>query len=349
MNSEDFYRRYQELMASEFPEASHHLPLDKLTRLVSPFVLSLPQEVFQQAQAIVKTIYEIGQGQQQLGQLCSRGTPTTSTQKISSDSPQEAFCHRALYKALGKFCPPQIQNQNHSVLMTYDFHLYDDKLKLIEINTNGSGFLLADLCRRAHGLETSLPFLRNSFFEEMAVVNPCQHISIIDKEPPIQKMYLEFIMYKEWFQSWGLDADIYDFRELKWDGYQLLRRDQPVRFIYNRYCDFYLGEEASRHLSMAYRSGKVIFSPQPRDYILFADKQRLIDWVAPSFQEQLKQEPFKGEAQKILQQTSLSVETPTLLRIPKSCGKKEKHCFSNQKIIMEVALFTAEKILQRKL
>lgn len=266
MSLESFYQKYRELMVIDFPDALNLLPSSQLPYLISPFVLELPGGVFDQAQSTVKTIY-----------------------KISHE-----YQNQIIKEPLDTFCPPR--SKNSSVLMAYDFHLVHNDLKLIEINTNASGFLLADLSQRAHGFDSSLPSLQLSFSEEMGAA---KSVSIIDKDPWEQKMYVEFLMYQNWFESLGIDTRINDFRELRWEGRHLLSGDQSIDFVYNRYCDFLLGEEVSRDLSLAYKSGHVIFSPQPREYILLADKQRLIDWVKPVFQSQLKADE-KKVLQKVL-------------------------------------------------
>lgn len=282
-------------MATDFPKASEHLSPNQLTYLMSPFVLELPKEVFKQAQTAIKVIY-----------------------KISREYPER---NKVLREQLEKFCPKQ--NKNSSVLMAYDFHLAQNDLRLIEINTNGAGFILADLSQRAHNLGSSLPCLQLSFSEEMKAIN-AKSVSIIDRNPKEQKMYAEFLMYQRWFQSWGIDSTINDFRDLQWDGNQLLFESCPVNFIYNRYCDFFLGEELSTDLSLAYKSGNVIFSPQPREYLLLSDKQRLMDWGG--FQSQLK-----GDEKKILQRVLIHSREAHSFESPEELWSLRKKLFFKPK------------------
>ena len=301
MAVEDFYKKYNGLMAADFPEASRHLTYEQLIHLMSPFVLRLPKKVFYQARAVIKTIY-----------------------KISREYPEQ---DNILQEKIKKFCPPKIKNS--SVLMAYDFHLFENDLKLIEINTNASGFMLSDLSQRAHGFPSSLPSLQRSFCEEM---RGSKNVSIIDHSPQEQRMYVEFLIYQEWFKSWGLFSTISDFRDFIWDGHRLLRDSHPVDFIYNRYCDFLLEEKASKHLSLAYKRGDIVFSPQPLEYLLLADKQRLVDWLTPAFQAHLS----KGE-KEILQRVlihsweALSFESPEeLWRFRKKFFFKPKNSYGSR-------------------
>jgi hypothetical protein len=94
-------------------------------------------------------------------------------------------------------------------------------------------------------------------------------IAIIDEKISEQKMYLEFLMYKDLFQSWGWTADLQEFDQVNPENYDL---------IYNRYTDFMFSEPRSAHLRSAYLQNKTIFSPHPREYLILAHKDRLQDF-----------------------------------------------------------------------
>ena len=291
-----FYNSYQQLLDTNFPGALSHI--HRLDHLVSPFIIEIPDSILHQAQSIIQTIY----------QIACHPTPKVKEQ-------------------LKKFCPPQVKNS--SVLMAYDFHLVDHQLKLIEINTNASGFILSDLSQRVHGFPSLIPSLRHSFFEEMQ--SKVKNISIVDKSPREQKMYGEFLMYQQLLQSWGFSCTIDDTRDFRWEDGHLLCKDRRIDFVYNRCCDFLLEEESSKTLSLAYKSGTVTFSPQPRDYILLADKQRLVDWLTPCFQEQLK-----PHQKKILQkglihsQEAKSFKSEDLWRLRKKLFFKPKNSYGGR-------------------
>jgi hypothetical protein len=56
-------------------------------------------------------------------------------------------------------------------------------------------------------------------------------------------------------------------------------------FIYNRHTDFYLQNPISQILRQAFENKNWTLSPQPFDYYLLADKQRLTDWSQNEFLE----------------------------------------------------------------
>ena len=260
--SSNFYRKYQERLSESFPRAAKHVS-PHLEHLISPFIIELPQCVLHQAQELIQTLY-----------------------KLSRSS---SLVESSIFQHLKEYCPTE--NKNSSLLMAYDFHLVGEDLKLIEVNTNASGFTLCDISQQVHGMRSSLPSLEMAFRKEM---RGAKEVFIVDDRPQEQKMYGEFVIYQEWLLSRAFQTKICDFRDFKWVGEELLysptteHKPIPVDFIYNRYCDFLLSEEASKDLSAAYRSGRVTFSPQPREYILLADKQRLADWSLSQYQSQLK-------------------------------------------------------------
>jgi hypothetical protein len=119
----DFFLRYVEKLKSVYPLAGLLPDLeDRLKFLISSHVLNLPKSV---ADRVGKTIHDI-----------------------------YAYAHgEAHQKQLQEKLPPELNEllafkaKNAAVLMAYDFH-YDpntDLLGLIEINTNASAYLLADL------------------------------------------------------------------------------------------------------------------------------------------------------------------------------------------------------------
>jgi hypothetical protein len=146
---------------------------------------------------------------------------------------------------------------------------------LIEVNTNASAFLLTELLYKTagnSGPQDSLTALHDAFKSELAFGEeknrpPC--LAIIDEKIPEQKMYLEFLMYKDLFQSWGWSAALLDVEQVKSENYDL---------IYNRYTDFTFSEARSAQLRASYLQNKTIFSPHPREYLLLANKDRLQDF-----------------------------------------------------------------------
>lgn len=200
---------------------------------------------------------------------------------------------------------------NASVLMSYDFHVDFSKdptgqLRLIEINTNASMSLLIDLMNGERGLEPledttksgslrcfgrrARELLMDDFAEELLCA---QHrprfeiskalngakIAIVDDEPEKQKLYIEFLLYKELFEKRGAECMVADRRDLEMrDGKLWAGAVGPIDLVYNRATDFYFEEEASKPLREAMMTGATVITPNPYDYRMLADKNRLVEW-----------------------------------------------------------------------
>ena len=173
------------------------------------------------------------------------------------------------------------RNEN-SVLMSYDFHLSPDGVKLIEVNTNSAGFLLVNSFYQFQGLDyqSSLESLKDSFKKEWKAFerqNTIPKVVLIDENPLQQKMFLEFILFKDFFLSMGWGLEILDSKDLLNKNKKLYTAGgQKIDFVYNRLTDFYFKNHPI--LAQAYQEETVLISPQPKDYWLLADKNRLLDW-----------------------------------------------------------------------
>jgi hypothetical protein len=99
-------------------------------------------------------------------------------------------------------------------------------------------------------------------------------IAIIDDKPEEQRLFIEFLVYNELFKSWGLDSKITDYRQAL---------ATAPDFIYNRHTDFFLNEPESKELREKFQDKSICFSPNPYEYFLLADKQRMIDWHKEGF------------------------------------------------------------------
>jgi hypothetical protein len=175
---------------------------------------------------------------------------------------------------------------NNSILMSYDYHWTGSDLKLIEINTNAAFFALGELLYRAIGLnrplgEQGLEALKNDILNELKLTGRSNSISpriaIIDDHPSTQRLYLEFLVFKEIFKSWGWTCEILDYRELS--------TNPDFDFIYNRYTDFLLNDPSSSTLREIWQSNQACLSPQPLEYFLLAEKNRMTEWQEPQLQE----------------------------------------------------------------
>lgn len=166
--------------------------------------------------------------------------------------------------------------QNYAVCMSYDFHINaEGEPELIEINTNAAflalGLELLELLKLPN---ISADFNENSlvemFRQELQLTGrSTQDVAIIDENPEQQRLYIEFLIYQNILNKHGIKTDILNFNEI-----EKIRRHS---LVYNRYTDFYLQENASTELKKAFNAD-LNFSPNPYEYFLLADKQRLIDW-----------------------------------------------------------------------
>lgn len=174
-----------------------------------------------------------------------------------------------------------------SVLMAYDFHIDESgKLSLIEINTNASGYFLSALLYEALGMrpmrEEPLNVLWESFLAEWKSFNPKEEkptrIAIVDDQIEKQNMQLEFHLYKNWFERRGWRSGLAEVSRLQFARASLMdEHRKQIDFVYNRWTDFLFTDPKSAALKAAYEEGAACISPHPHEYLLLADKQRLID------------------------------------------------------------------------
>lgn len=238
--------------------------------LISPFAVELPAAVVTQAQRIITEIYNL------------------------RDSQAYTDHYAKLIAEKGLRDPG-----NKSIMMSYDFHLDEQQnLKLIEVNTNAAFLILGYEMYQMKGLQ--LPVLdftrdeiRRCIEAEMALQGKTLHtnanVAITDEEPQGQRLYVEFLVYRELFKSFGWDARIVDYRELF--------KDFTPEFIYNRHTDFFLTEPTSQILREKFLSRDVCLSPNPFEYLMLADKQRLIDWKSEGF---LESQGVSAEAMQVI-------------------------------------------------
>jgi hypothetical protein len=259
MNSN--FLNYQIHLKKNYPVLPDSIIQSLSPQLASPLTLPLSKKNFTQAQQIVEDIHR-------LQQLPSYQRKILNTFPFASTTFQKT----------------------PSVLCSLDVHVHEhDELKIIEINTNASSFLV-----NAEHYETrKIPLfteakkqLRESFQKTFSeALKPGNLFLIIDENPEQQNMYFEFLMYKEFIQNeFKVRCEIADPKDLTLNSQnQILWRSQPVAGIYNRYCDFYLAENQS--LASAFANSSTLISPNPWGYALFADKNRLVDWNDSFFSE----------------------------------------------------------------
>jgi hypothetical protein len=166
---------------------------------------------------------------------------------------------------------------NYSVCMSYDFHINSEgKPELIEVNTNASFLALGLELYSFLNLKNPMgrfaeDHLVQMFLNELKLCGAQENsVAIVDENPEAQRLYLEFLVFKNLFNKNNIKSEIFDINKLN--------DFKKFALIYNRYTDFYLQEEKSRAIKELYNESKLQLSPQPYDYFLLADKERLLDW-----------------------------------------------------------------------
>jgi hypothetical protein len=174
--------------------------------------------------------------------------------------------------------------RNHSIFTCFDFHITDVGPKLIEINTNASLYfwsaILNEVNRdkfKIYGLNPieQIKEMLEAEFLTTNLQNP--KLAIVDESPKEQRAYAEFLAYQALFNGWGWPTEILDIGELKFATDLTSPSGTRINFVYNRSTDFYFESPASSQLKAAYAAEASVFSPNPREYGLIADKVRLLD------------------------------------------------------------------------
>lgn len=142
------------------------------------------------------------------------------------------------------------------VFLGFDFHLGLHGPQLIEINTNAGGGMLNTVLARAQraccadmeGLMSGpvdLARLEEHFFEMFQAEwrrqrsdRPLRSIAIADDAPQEQYLYPEFLLFRQMFERFGLEAVIADAADLALHNDELRYGAVPIDMIYNRLTDF---------------------------------------------------------------------------------------------------------------
>lgn len=175
----------------------------------------------------------------------------------------------------------------HGVCYGYDFHLNQDGVHLIEINTNAGGLFLNALLLESQR-HVSLPGRAAADEDLPAVVwamfrnewqlargdAPLRHIAIVDEQPRMQYLYPEFLLALAMFERAGLQAHIVAPEQLQARHDGLYVAGSKVDMLYNRLTDFALQNHP--HLLHAYQQDQVLVTPDPAHYRRYADKRQLV-------------------------------------------------------------------------
>jgi hypothetical protein len=234
---------FVQFLNKKYPE----LTLNQLDTLISDQLLSP---------------YSVTLSQNTFAQLKNEITQYQTLRQWSENNLQAEFENKGLRKP-----------GNTAVCTSYDFHINDQgQPKLIEINTNAAflalGLELYDFLNYKPDTHFSESELIQMFKTEMKLSGCSEEkIAIMDENPTEQRLYIEFLIYLQIFKKYKISAQVIDLKEAG-----------QAQFIYNRYTDFYLCEEKSNEIKKLFNQNQLQLSPQPYEYFLLADKQRMYDW-----------------------------------------------------------------------
>ncbi len=244
-----------ELISKTYPDLVDDKVRDLLSdRLISPFHISLPAAVLSEAEKIALNINQLRNSREYLEKVIPLAT-ADQTQYLN------------------------LKNLNSSIFSSFDFHITSsNQLKLIEINTNAAFGALGPFLFSAQGIIPLDEKFHQSTVKEM-ILNELGlfqsskkeriRIAIIDENPENQRLYLEFLIFKKIFESYGWSCEILNSLEL--DSKKISEFD----FIYNRTTDFYFEKPKHAAIKKAYLEHSVCISPHPYEYFLLADKDRM--------------------------------------------------------------------------
>ncbi|MBY0386416.1 hypothetical protein K2X05_14770 [bacterium] len=170
-----------------------------------------------------------------------------------------------------------------SLLNSLDVHINENNdLKIIEINTNASSYLVNTehvLTKKLKDFSDAKEKLKMSFQKTFGDRLRKENLFlVIDENPQQQNMYFEFLMFCDFLKKeFSVECHIADPKELTINSEkQILWQNRPIAGIYNRCTDFYFANYPA--LAEAFRFDKTLISPNPWGYQTLADKNLLVDW-----------------------------------------------------------------------
>ncbi len=160
---------------------------------------------------------------------------------------------------------------NPGAFFGYDFHLTPAGPRLIEINTNaGGGLLAARQAGRADVEDSFVAMLRAE------AGGPLRTMAIVDEAPEEQYLYPEFLLFKDLLARHGIAVAVCAPADLMLCHGGLWVDETRLDLVYNRLTDFALAAPGSTAVRQAWLDGAVVVTPHPRAHALYADKRNLV-------------------------------------------------------------------------
>lgn len=177
---------------------------------------------------------------------------------------------------------------------SYDFHIGPRGPRLIEINSNAGGALLAAALAQAQqaccepmcAISDDVPAPRDaeqrfirmflSEWQRQRAGEKPGNLIIVDDDPATQYLAPEFELFRRLVERRGIASAVADAEALQWREGRLWNAGHPVDMVYNRLTDFYLQEPRHAALREAWLAGAVVLTPHPRTHALYADKRNLV-------------------------------------------------------------------------
>jgi len=188
---------------------------------------------------------------------------------------------RAVIAAVEAVVGEPESNAALGVFYGYDFHVNEQGVHLIEVNTNAGGAFLNALLIESQRVgaksdvnleRTFIEMFRNEWRLACGDV-PLKTIAIVDENPESQFLYPEFLLAKQMFERAGITAYIVDPAMLHVREEELHVDGQRIDLIYNRLTDFDLTRYP--HIRTAWEMKQVVLTPNPSHYQRYADKRKL--------------------------------------------------------------------------
>jgi hypothetical protein len=193
----------------------------------------------------------------------------------------------------GQADPEQIS----APIMGYDFHIEVSGPKLIEINTNAAGLLVAGL--NPLYWPNSQKFIEKIQQIFKAEAGAAKTIAIVDEQPEQQFYALEFEVLKSILEPAGFKVLVLEPTTMQIIKDRVQYQEQVIDLIYWRHTDFTL--EQFPDLKVAAEKAWVKISPSPQIFSILSDKLNLVRWNKDFFESQ----GLAAEESKILSQVLL--------------------------------------------